>query len=274
MHAPCASFSNKMTPHWSDAHNHLQDPRLGDPGPVVAAMKLAGIDRCVVNATRETDWLAVENLATSYPEFVVPAFGIHPWHAHTASAGWQVKLRSLLEKHPRASIGECGLDHWITTPPMEIQRPVFIDQLRLARELDRPLTLHCLRTWGALLDAFAEAPPPSRFLMHSFGGSIEIARRLLTLGGFFSFSGHFLHPRKSAVLEVFRQLPPDRILLETDAPDMLPPETIITHPLPENHNHPGNLPAIGMALAAALGMTPEALAELTRENARRCFGFL
>ena len=259
--------------HWTDSHNHLQDPRLGDPGPLVAAMKQAGVARCVINATRESDWPAVENLATNHPDFVVPAFGIHPWHAHTASAGWQDKLRALLEKNPRGSIGECGLDHWVTKPPMAIQRPVFIDQLRLARELDRPLTLHCLKAWGALLEAFAEAPPPSRFLMHSFGGSIEIARRLVPLGAFFSFSGHFLHPRKSTVLEVFRQLPHDRILLETDAPDMLPPAEFITHPLRGNHNHPANLPAIGRGLATALGMPAEALAELIRDNARRCFGF-
>ena len=257
---------------WTDSHNHLQDPRLGDPGPLIAAMKQAGVARCVVNATREADWQAVEKLADAEPGFVVPAFGIHPWHAHTAEAGWQDRLASLLEKHPQASIGECGLDQWITSPPLEIQRPVFIDHLRLARRLDRPLTIHCLKAWGALFDAFAKAPPPSRFLMHSFSGSIETARRLIPLGAYFSFSGHFLHPRKSAVLDVFRELPPGRILLETDAPDMLPPPEIITRPLPENHNHPANLPAIGHALAAALGMPPETLAELTRRNARRCFG--
>ncbi|MEY3895798.1 MAG: hypothetical protein RLZZ214_1318, partial [Verrucomicrobiota bacterium] len=99
------------------------------------------------------------------------------------------------------------------------------------------------------------------------------ARRLIPVGAFFSFSGHFLHPRKSAVPDVFRQLPPDRILLESDAPDMLPPAEIITHPLKENHNHPANLPAIGHALAAALGMTPEVLAKLNDDNAARCFGF-
>lgn len=257
--------------HWTDAHNHLQDPRLGDPGRVMAAMKAAGVTRCVVNATRESDWQNLGNLATCEPDFISPAFGIHPWQAHTATDGWQDRLKTLLEKHPRASIGECGLDHWISDPPMAIQLPVFIGQLRLAREMNRPLTIHCLKAWGALFDAFAEASPPARFLMHSFGGSIEIARRLIPLGGYFSFSGHFLHPRKSAILEVFSKLPHDRILLETDAPDMLPPGEIITHPLSENHNHPANLPSIGQALAAALGMTSEALAELTRDNARRCF---
>lgn len=258
---------------WTDSHNHLQDSRLGDPGQLIAAMKQAGVARCVVNATREADWQAVANMAATEPDLILPAFGIHPWHAHTASTDWQDRLASLLEEHPQASIGECGLDSWITTPPLEIQHPIFIQQLQLARKLDRPLTIHCLKAWGALFDAFSEAPPPSRFLMHSFGGSIETARRLIPLGAFFSFSGHFLHPRKSAVLDVFRQLPPDRILLETDAPDMLPPPQLITHPLPENLNHPANLPAIGQALAAALGMAPETLAETTRLNARRCFGF-
>lgn len=258
-------------PLWIDAHNHLQDARLGDPAPIIAAMKHAGVVRCVVNATREADWQAVANLAAAAPEFIAPAYGIHPWHAHTATEGWQGRLASLLQSQPAASIGECGLDQWISAPSLAIQRPVFLDHLRLARELARPLTVHCLKAWGALFDCFDEVPPPSRFLMHSFGGSVEIARRLIPLGAFFSFSGYFLHPRKSNVIDVFRQLPNDRILLETDAPDMLPPPEILTHLLPKNHNHPANLAAIGTALASALDMTPETLAQLTHDNTRRCF---
>ena len=258
-------------PGWTDAHNHLQDPRLGDAAPVIAAMRAVGVQRCVVNATRELDWPAVAALAHTWPDFISPAFGIHPWHAHTATDGWQTRLAGLLEQHPQASIGEIGLDQWINSPVIGIQRPVFIGQLRLARELARPVTIHCLKAWGALFEAFAEVPPPPAFLMHSFGGSIETARRLIPLGAYFSFSGYFLQPRKSAVFEVFRQLPVDRILLETDAPDMRPPAEFITHPLPENHNHPANLPAIGRALATALAMSAENLAALTQQNAARCF---
>ena len=258
-------------PHWIDAHNHLQDHRLGDAPPIIAAMKRAGVARCVVNATRESDWLAVEKLAKTYPDFIAPAFGIHPWHAHTASPGWQDGLATLLEKYPKASIGECGLDQWVSTPSLEIQRPIFTGQLRLGREMSRPVTIHCLKAWGALFDAFQETPPPRRFLMHSFGGSIEIARRLIPLGAYFSFSGYFLHSRKSAVLEVFRQLPRDRILLETDSPDMLPPQEFINHPLPQNQNHPANLTAIGHGLAAALDIAPAALAILIRENSGAFF---
>jgi len=258
---------------WIDAHNHLQDHRLGDATPVIDAMKRTGVTRCIVNATREADWTAVENLADAHPDFVTPAFGIHPWHAHTAAPSWRDRLAALLEKHPQASIGECGLDQWISELSVDIQRSVFTDQLHLARELDRPVTIHCLKAWGELFEVFKKTPPPPRFLMHSFGGSIEIARRLIPLGAYFSFSGYFLQPRKSAVLEVFRQFPQDRILLETDAPDMLPPQEFIRHPLPGNHNHPANLAAIGHGLAEALGTTPTALADLTRENTRALFRF-
>jgi TatD DNase family protein len=170
---------------WVDSHNHLQDPRLGNVTPLVSAMREAGIHHGIVNATCQSDWSAVEALAAAEPDLISPGFGIHPWRAHTAGDGWLAHLRALLLKFPRASIGECGLDHWISEPTLAVQRPVFLDQLRLARELDRPLTIHCLRAWGALFDAFDEAPPPPRFLMHSFNGSIETARRLLPLGAFF-----------------------------------------------------------------------------------------
>jgi TatD DNase family protein len=259
-------------PGWTDAHNHLQDARLGDKAPVITAMRAVGVTRCVINATCEDDWSAVEEIARSQPDFALPAIGIHPWRAHTARDGWQERLANLLEKHPHASIGECGLDQWVSSPSLEVQIPVFIAQLRIAREMKRPLTIHCLKAWQPLFDAFAKQAPPATFLMHSFGGSIETARRLIPMGAYFSFSGHFLHERKRAVIDVFRQLPHDRILLETDAPDMLPPEETITHPLAENLNHPANLHSIGTALASLLGITPENLAALTRENAARCFG--
>lgn len=83
--------------------------------------------------------------------------------------------------------------------------------------------------------------------MHSFGGSIEVAQRLIKHGAWFSFSGYFLQERKAKVLEVFKHLPQDRILLETDAPDMMPPSDLVKFPLSEGVNHPANLGAIAEA---------------------------
>ena len=257
--------------HWTDSHNHLQDPRIGDPDRALEVARHAGVTRCIVNATREEDWCGVDSLCARFPESLSPAFGIHPWHAATATDGWLDRLRARLLAHPCASIGECGLDRWVSQPSIDHQIPVFRDQLRLARETRRPLTIHCLKAWGVLLEMLTEIPPPAGFLMHSYGGSIETARQLLPLGARFSFSGYFLHPRKAAVREVFRQLPPDRILIETDAPDMLPPDAWPAegHGFPANH--PGNLPAIGRGLAEVLGIGTPELARLTRTNAAALF---
>ena len=108
--------------------------------------------------------------------------------------------------------------------------------------------------------------------MHAFSGSLETARRLLPLGAYFSLSGAFLHPRKAAMLDTFRRVPQDRILLETDAPESLPPPEYVSHPLPDHRNHPANLPAIARGLAKALGMSAAEFSDLTYNNARACFG--
>ena len=104
---------------WIDCHNHLQFPCLGGAEPLLAALRLAGVACCVVNANAESDWEAVAGLAQAYPETLIPAFGIHPWHAHEAGGQWQARLRGLLDSFPQASVGECGLDRWVAVPGPE-----------------------------------------------------------------------------------------------------------------------------------------------------------
>lgn len=247
-----------------DSHNHLQ--RFADPDRIIAEMQAAGIAGCVVNGTGEDDWENVATLAQSFPDFVTPAFGLHPWKAHLRSPSWLTTLEAYLARFPTASIGECGLDGWVAELSLEVQREAFLPQLALARERRLPLTIHALKAWEPLFDAFSTEPPPEKFLLHSFGGSPELAKRLAAMGAYFSFSGHFLHPRKAKVLDAFKSIPQDRLLLETDAPDMLPPVDFIAHPLPRDQTHPANLPRIAAGLAAALGISPERLAEITATN--------
>lgn len=251
-----------------DSHNHLQ--RFADPARIIAEARDAGVAGCVVNGTREADWPQVADLARRFPDFVRPAFGLHPWWAHERSPDWLVRLEDMLDRFPAASIGECGLDGWVDGPPLEVQRAVFLPQLALARRRGLPLTVHALHAWEPLFDALAEEAPPERFLLHSFGGSAELVKRLTPLGAWFSFSGHFLHPRKAKVVDAFRTVPRDRLLLETDAPDMRPPDDFAPHRAAEG-NHPANLPAIARGLAARLGTDPESLAALTARNHQRFF---
>lgn len=257
---------------WIDAHNHLHDTRLGDASAVIAETKNAGVIRCVANAVRESDWPVLARLAENQPGWVLPAYGIHPWQAHKTAPGWQERLEERLKENPDASVGECGLDGWVDDPSIDVQMPVFLDQLRIARKLERPATIHALKAWEPLFEAFEQEAPPPRFLMHSFAGSIELAQRLLLLGAYFSFSGYFLHERKAKVREMFALLPADRILLETDAPDMSPPAGFQAGERSGDINHPADLPLIGRGLARILGLSPEELARQCRENFEACFG--
>ncbi|MEK7954025.1 TatD family hydrolase [Luteolibacter soli] len=251
-----------------DSHNHLQ--RFADPAKIIAEMRAAGVAGCVVNGTGEDDWETVARLTETFPDFVQPAFGLHPWKAHLRSGNWLALLENFLDRFPNASIGECGLDGWVSSPSLEVQREVFLPQLARARERSLPVTIHALKAWEPLFAAFDQEKPPENFLLHSFGGSPELVKRLADLGAWFSFSGYFLQPRKAKVVEAFKAVPQDRLLVETDAPDMMPPEEFITHPTAEG-NHPANLTRIARALAERLETGEENLVALTAENHRRFF---
>lgn len=255
-----------------DSHNHLH--RLPDPHGVIGRMREVGITGCVVNGTCEGDWEEVAGSAAAWPDFVRPAFGVHPWRAADAGAGWMMDLEARLDVFPRTgSVGECGLDGWVKGPSLEVQRAVFLPQIALARERELPVTVHALKAWEPLFEALKKEPPPERgFLLHSFGGSEELVKRLADLGAWFSFSGYFLQERKAKVLEAYRAVPRERLLVETDAPDMLPPEEFWVETLPEKLNHPANLVRIVEGLAEALGMEAAELERLTDGNARRFFG--
>ena len=228
----------------TDAHNHLQDSRFDNPrDQIVIDMLEAGITRCVVNGTSPDDWPKVAELTETYPDLVIPSFGLHPWKKRPDH--WQEELLHFLDNIPHACVGECGLDRWIENHNITLQKEIFITQLEIATQRNLPLSIHCLKAWGALIDILESHQLPERgFLIHSYGGSAELVPRLAKLGAYFSFSGYFLHEKKSNILDVFKVVPPDRLLMETDAPDMLPPESSITHQLSNDMNHPANLQSI------------------------------
>lgn len=261
-----------------DAHNHLQDPRLAPfLDEIVSTMQDAGIERCVVNGTCEEDWPHVAALAERFPGFVQPSFGLHPWKAESRSPHWQDALTGYLSRFPDACLGECGLDRWKKPFDFSAQKEVFLAQVDLAAARDLPLSLHCLNAWGPLRDCLVSRPRPERgFLLHSYGGSREMVPEFSSLGAYFSFSGYFLHSRKGAVREAFRDVPPERLLVETDAPDMLPPAESIIHPLATTDgtplNHPANLPGIVTGLASLRGLAPGLLSAQLADNFRQFFG--
>jgi len=260
-----------------DAHNHLHDARLAPHRPAILE-QLAGlpIERGVVNGTREDDWEAVAALAREQ-SFVIPSFGLHPWYVASRTPQWLEKLRALLESHPNAGVGEIGLDRWIEGYDPKVQAEVFLAQLALAAELNRATTIHCLQAWGALDELLRAHPLPKRsFLIHAYGGPQEMVAGFAKLGAYFSFNAYFLHERKGRQREVFRHIPADRLLIETDAPDMLPPEEFIRFPLRDAAgkavNHPAHIELAYEELAEIRDVSVEELAGQVADNFACLFG--
>lgn len=260
-----------------DAHNHLQDDRLAPHRAAIwPALRRADIAWMVVNGSCERDWPQVLALARECPQ-VIPSFGCHPWYVKECSADWQATLLRHLEAVPSA-LGEAGLDRWIPDPDLERQEAVFVWQLRLAAERNLPLSIHCLQAWGRLLEILrAEPRPRCGFLLHSYGGSRELIAPLAELGAYFSLPGYFAHARKVRQRETFRHIPPERLLIETDAPDQLLPDELNRHPLADVQtgkplNHPANLGAVYEFAAGLLGEPVASLACRVEANFRRLFG--
>ena len=259
-----------------DAHNHLQDDRFaGRQNELLAACEGAGVALMVVNGACESDWPQVLSLAREN-KMVLPSFGYHPWHLHDRTPDWLANLESFLDQVPSA-VGEIGLDRWKPGLGYDGQEEVFLAQLQIATERNLPVSIHCLQAWGRLLKLLQSHPRPAcGFVLHSFGGAAEMIPALAKLGAYFSFPGYFLHERKLRQRETFRQVPADRLLVETDAPDQHLPDEKILHPLVAADgrplNHPANLPAVYAGLAEFLGEKIEPLAPRVEENFLRLFG--
>lgn len=262
-----------------DSHAHLQDPELAPH--LEAALRraeAAGVRRIVCNGTRESDWPLVARLAkqmaATHPT-VIPCYGLHPWHVSERSARWLQTLETALTSGP-SGVGEIGLDRWIEPRDEAAQESVFREQLALARRLNRPVMIHCLRAWDWLMRVLREEPPPDAgLLLHAFGGPLEGIQPLADMGAYFSFAGDVLFERKAQKRAALERIPPDRLLLETDAPDMIPPESFrapalagVRRPL---LNEPANLAEILRGVAGLLGESPEGLAVRVLENSRRFF---
>ncbi|MCX7803803.1 MAG: TatD family hydrolase [Planctomycetota bacterium] len=265
-----ATERSKLT----DAHLHLQDESFSrDIEEVLARAAEAGVERMICCGTCEGDWPGVLELANRRGR-IIPCFGLHPWYIGERSVRWLVELRRYLKMVP-AGVGEIGLDRYRKDLDEGAQEEIFRAQLALARELDRPVTIHCLRAWDWLVRVLrSEAMPGAGFVLHAFGGPPEIVPVLADLGAYFSFAGDVLDGKRRRKLEALAVVPPDRLLLETDAPDFLPPERFrVVRPADgpggRPRNEPANLRGIFHGVAELMGIDGEELAGRLSENACR-----
>lgn len=210
--------------------------------------------------------------------------GIHPQEAHRATTEALEQLAALC-RHPHClAVGEIGLDYYhVDNPEVPVQQAAFVAQMKVAAAAEKPILIHCRTSELARPDAKARYAPadawedllalieqhwaPHRLggIMHCFSGTVEQARRSLDLGFYISFAGNLTYPAAAALREAAAAVPPDRILVETDAPFLAPV------PHRSERNEPGYTALTAARLAELRGVALEHLAGQTTANFRRLF---
>jgi TatD DNase family protein len=171
------------------------------------------------------------------------------------------------ENERLVAIGECGLDFLRaeSKPTRELQLEVLRAHVELARETGLPLSIHCVKAHGPLLEILRERPVPAS-VMHAYSGSAEIARQLVNEGHYISFAGNLCLANARKAVEAARAVPEDRLLLETDTPDQTPPKR---RPAA---NEPAFIVDVAERLAELRGVDVDVIARVTLDNGRRVFG--
>ncbi|MBM3980467.1 MAG: TatD family deoxyribonuclease [Planctomycetes bacterium] len=252
-----------------DTHAHLFDERfVKDLSAVLARAAAAGVERVVcLGIDLESSRASVE-IANAYP-LVVAAVGIQPNHTAEAKPGDWDEVVKLAEREPRVvAIGETGLDRYWDRAPFALQEDYFARHIKLSRRLNKPFAIHCREAEADVVKALREhsAQGPLRAVMHSFSGDLATARECLEMGLYISFAGMVTYPTAQNLRDVAKDVPLDRLLVETDCPYLAP------QPVRGKRNEPAYVAHTAALLAQGKGVSAAEIEEHTSRNARALFG--
>lgn len=246
-----------------DSHTHFNDPRFdGDRADILRSLEKKGFLLMNVGCSLTSSKDAIA-LSETYP-FVYAAVGSHPDDAGAFSDAYIDEYRALAA-HPRVrAIGEIGLDYHYDDNPPEVQKVCFRRQLELAREVDLPVIIHEREAHGDAMEILRDFPEV-RGVFHCYSGSVEMAKQLVKRGFYIGFTGVLTFKNARKAVETAREMPLDRILVETDCPFMAP------EPHRGERCDSRLLPLIVSRLAEIRGISPEETADATAKNAKKLF---
>jgi len=250
-----------------DSHCHLDFPDFADErDAVVARAREAGLGRMVTICTRVKKFESVFAVAKAYDD-VFCSVGTHP---HNADEELDVSADELvrLSDHPKVvAIGEAGLDYHYDNAPRDAQATGFRRHIEAARRTGLPLVIHARAAdddvAAILEDEWASGAFP--FILHCFSAGRKLAETGVRLGGYVSFSGILTFKNSEDLRSIARDVPMDRLLVETDAPYLAPV------PHRGKRNEPSFVVHTVEVLAQVRGVSPEAIADQTTRNVFRCF---
>jgi TatD DNase family protein len=245
-----------------DTHAHLHDPAFAaDRDAALARARAAGVARILTVGTDPASARDAVALAAAHPD-VYAAVGIHPHDAATASEEALAAIATLAHAPKVVAIGEIGLDYYRNLSPRDAQQRALRAQLGLARELGKPVLLHCREAHADLLETLeADGVGPAGGIMHCFSGDLAVARRAGGLGLLVSIAGPVTYPNARRLGELVRALGLAPLVVETDCP-YLPPQ-----PWRGQRNEPAYLGTTAARVAELCGVTPEAVATQTTQTA-------
>jgi TatD DNase family protein len=242
-----------------------------DREAVLARAHAAGVVQLIVTGSSLASTAQAIALARAHPRRLFATAGVHPHHASELSAERLGELRELARAPQVVAVGECGLDYFRNYCPHAAQQEAFHRQLVLAQELGKPLFLHQRDAHADFVAILREHAPAWRGVAHCFTGSAEELRSYLALGLAIGITGWICDERRGAHLAALMpRIPAERLLLETDAPYLLPRDL---RPKPvSRRNEPAYLPHVAATVARARGEPVEELARSSTLATRTLFG--
>lgn len=250
-----------------DSHCHLDFPDFVEERDAIVARALdAGVSRMVTICTHVRRFPQIAAIAEAY-EHVYCSVGTHP---HNASEELDVTTQDLvsLAQHPKVvAIGEAGLDYYYDHAPRDAQAQGLRRHIAAARETGLPLVIHARDADDDMIAILEDETGKGAFpfVLHCFSSGLGLAQAGLALGGYISFSGILTFKRSEELREIARQIPLDRLLVETDAPFLAP------QPYRGKRNEPSYVVETAYTLAETVGVSREQIATVTTDNFFRLF---
>lgn len=252
---------------FTDTHSHLYDQAYGNEEDLVLERAVnAGVDRIIMPDIDSDTRDAMFSLAQRHPDRLFPALGLHPT---SVDEKWKDELDQLAPYWDRKiqAIGEVGIDCYWSKDHLQEQKEVFRIMLHKAHELSLPVIIHSRDASEPILEILKECRHLDlQGVFHAFSGSIETYREICRTGDWYVGIGGVLTFKKASIAETVKQIPLERILLETDAPYLTPT------PHRGERNESSYIPLIAARLSELKEVSLEQVAEQTTSNAEKLFG--
>lgn len=252
-----------------DSHSHLNDEKFDDDREkIVKEVYESGVTNFITAGYSVSSSKFAVKMANDY-DFIYAIVGVSPNDIpQTEDELWKeiLEIQALAQNNKKVvAIGEIGLDYYWNDDNKKIQRKAFIEQIKLANELDLPIVIHTREAVMDTIQILKENPVNNKGVFHCCPLNRELVKEAIKLGFYISFAGPITFKNSKNANEIINLVPNDRILIETDSPYLSP------EPLRGKRNTPANVKFVAQKVADVKEIDFKEIERITRENAEKIF---